>query len=262
MTEEKPDGDRTASGLSCLSGGRGSHALVLLHGLGANCAVWQPMLLSIVREWDGAWLAPDLAGHGRSVHREAYTYLDHARDVLQLVARFERVSVLGHSMGAVVGLAAAAVAPPGLFASVVALSMKLSFTAEEVRWFQERANSNVQYFDTEAEARRRCLKVAGLIEHTTVESDIAERGVSSDARGYRLSMDPRAYMVATEKLPLAVNLNCSVALATGSQDRIAPAEEMKRLFEDSMVLEGLGHNAHVQRPETVWRCLSDRLRSA
>lgn len=253
---------RTASGLSFLSAGKEArHALVLLHGLGANNAVWHPMLPLIDREW-GAWIAPDLAGHGRSEHRSMYSYMDHARDLLELLDGVERVSILGHSMGAVVALVAASMAPPGFVTSVVALSMKLSFAEEEVQWFLNRANADLQYFESETDAKWRYLKVAGLTEHATADSEIAASGIFGDARGFRLSMDPRAYMVAAEKLPSAVNLQCNVTVATGSEDRIAPAEEMQKRFPDSVVLQGLGHNAHVQHPEMVWRLLSEQLRSA
>lgn len=253
---------RTESGIACLSGGRGRHALVLLHGLGANSAVWHPMLTWVVPEWNGAWLAPDFSGHGSSVHRDSYSYEDHARDVLQLVADFDRVFILGHSMGGAVGLKAAAMAPPGLIVSVASLSMKLSFTAEESRWFQERAKTDIQYFNTADEAKRRYLKISGLLELVPMESDIAEQGVVADVRGYRLAMDPKAFMVAADRLPSSTGLPCNVCLATGSEDRIAPAEEMRTRFEQSIVLNGLGHNAHVQAPEMVWRSLSAQLNLA
>ena len=259
MTASNTRSSRTESGIAYVSGGQGRHALLLLHGLGANGAVWQPMLSCMTSEWDGAWFAPDFAGHGSSVHRDAYSYEDHARDVLELVADFDRVSILGHSMGGVVGLQVAAFAPPGFILSVASLSMKLSFTAEESRWFQERAVSDVQYFDTAAEAKRRYLKVSGLVDLVTPDSQIAEQGVVGGTRGYRLAMDPKAFLVATGSLPSQTGLSCKVFLATGSEDRIAPAEEMQRLFEQSVVLQGLGHNAHVQAPETVWRTFSSQM---
>lgn len=259
MTDKHIGDERTTSGISYLSGGEGKHALLLLHGLAANAGVWRPMLPLIEREWHGVWLAPDFAGHGNSVHREAYSYQDHARDVLELVAGFDRVSVLGHSMGAVVGLAAAALAPRGTSISLVALSMKLSFQPEEIQWFLDRSKTQPQDFPTDREALQRYLKVAGLSEHAATESETAQRGIAAAPQGYRLAMDPKAYMVAGEKLPLVINEKGGLALATGSEDRIAPADDMKRLYEHAIVLEGLGHNAHVQDPETVWRRLSDHL---
>lgn len=259
MTEKHTGDKHTQSGISYLSGGEGKHALLLLHGLGANAGVWQSMVPLIEREWHGVWLAPDFAGHGRSIHRDTYSYEDHAKDILELVTGFERVSVFGHSMGAVVGLVVAALAPRETPMSLVALSMKLSFQPAEIQWFQERSRSQPQYFQTDPEARQRYLKISGLVEHAAINSKTAQRGVDTGPQGYRLAMDPRAYMVAAEALPLVVNENGGLVLATGSEDRMAPADELKRLHEHAIVLEGLGHNAHVQDPEMVWRRLSDHL---
>ena len=43
-------------------GGEGGQRLVLIHGMGANADVWEPLKPYIEQRW----LAPDLRGHGRS----------------------------------------------------------------------------------------------------------------------------------------------------------------------------------------------------
>ncbi|HSV83196.1 MAG TPA: alpha/beta hydrolase [Ramlibacter sp.] len=247
---------RTESGISYLSGGRGTHLLVLLHGLGSNSAVWQPMLQWVDREWEGPWIAPDFSGHGSSAPCETYSYEAYAREILQLTAGADRISILGHSMGGAVAMKLAAIAPPRLVESIAALSVKLAFTEDEIRFFQGRAAAEVAYLDSATEAKQRYLKVSGLAGLVDTGSEVSERGIAAGDRGYRLAMDPKAFGIAADTLPSPNAATCKVMLATGSEDRIAPPNEMRRLFADSIVLEGLGHNAHVQDPEKVWRNLS------
>lgn len=48
----------------CESGGTGSRAIMLLHGLGATAAVWDGVRRVIDQRAIGRWFAPDLGGHG------------------------------------------------------------------------------------------------------------------------------------------------------------------------------------------------------
>src|SRR5581483_5040765 len=118
-------------------GGAGSPTLVLLHGLGANATVWQRLRPLIEGRWPGRWLAPDLRGHGRSTHVTPYGFGTHAADVAALLDQDEEVVVVGHSMGGAVAMTLAS----GWFGvrvrSVVAFSVKLVWTADELRKAQE-----------------------------------------------------------------------------------------------------------------------------
>ncbi|XVV04593.1 alpha/beta fold hydrolase [Actinosynnema sp. CA-248983] len=73
--------------------------LVLLHGLGATGEVWR----GVVDRWPGAWLVPDLPGHGRSAPLERYSFGSFAAAVASVVPAGP-VAVLGHSLGGVVAL--------------------------------------------------------------------------------------------------------------------------------------------------------------
>src|SRR6185312_1116261 len=92
-------------------GGRGPDLLVLLHGLGATGAVWQPFLASADRHWRGRWLAVDLPGHGGSAPQESYAIGDIAASIARVVLPHAeaqgQIVVLGHSLGGAIGLALA-----------------------------------------------------------------------------------------------------------------------------------------------------------
>jgi pimeloyl-ACP methyl ester carboxylesterase len=166
--------------------------LVLLHGLSATGEVWAGLRGLLDGRWQGRWLVPDLRGHGRSSHAAAYSFGQHAADVAALLRPGERLVVVGHSMGGVVGLALAS----GWFgvdvAAVVGIGIKVSWTEAElaratdlarrpVRWFEHRGESDGLV--TLAELRRldpAAVDLTGLGHNAHVEApervlDLAEQ---------------------------------------------------------------------------------------
>src|SRR5262245_20139712 len=91
----------------CESGGTGSRAFLLLHGLGATAAVWTGVRRVIEERAMGRWVAPDLSGHGDSAWERQYTVGSHAAEVAELVRGTEELFVIGHSLGTYIGLALA-----------------------------------------------------------------------------------------------------------------------------------------------------------
>lgn len=84
--------------------------VLLLHGLGAGGAVWQAFARRLLPYL--AALAPDLRGHGASdAPVSGYEPLDYARDVAELLRAEGAMPVVGHSLGALVALETAALAP-------------------------------------------------------------------------------------------------------------------------------------------------------
>lgn len=89
-------------------------ALVLLHGLGVDGAVWQ----AVGRRLSPAFslVAPDLRGHGRSEHPvSGYHARDYAADIAELLehlaGEYGTLFLLGHSLGALAALGGAALNP-------------------------------------------------------------------------------------------------------------------------------------------------------
>src|SRR3989442_169767 len=141
-------------------GGSGSPTLLLIHGLGANADVWAPLEKHLA-EWPGRWLAPDLRGHGRSPHAAPYGYAGHAADVADMLRQDEEVTVVGHSMGGVVGMALAT----GWFGirvrKVIAFGVKIRWAPDEFSKLHALARAPVRFFDNRSEAIERYLKVSG-----------------------------------------------------------------------------------------------------
>ncbi|SHN84851.1 alpha/beta hydrolase fold [Geodermatophilus obscurus] len=138
---------------------------------------------------------PDLRGHGRSTAEPPYGYAVHAADVASLVAESgaARVTVLGHSFGGVVG----AVLAGGWFGveveRVVAVGVKIDWTADEKARARSMATRPPQVFPTAAEAADRHLRLAGLTGLVDPSSEVAAAGVREVDGGFTAALDPLAF---------------------------------------------------------------------
>ncbi|HVD12874.1 MAG TPA: alpha/beta hydrolase [Actinomycetota bacterium] len=242
------------AGLWAEDGGRDRDAptLVLLHGLGATGEVWAGLRGPLDRRWPGRWLVPDLRGHGRSSHAAAYSFGQHAADVAALLRPGERVVVLGHSMGGVVGIALAS----GWFgvgvAGVVGIGVKVSWTDAELARAADLAHRPVRRFEHRDEAAARFLRVAGLEGLAAPDSELVASGLASGDQGWRLAADPATAGVgAPDMAGLLAAARAPVRLARGESDGLVTLAELRRLDPGAVELTGLGHNAHVEAPEQV-----------
>jgi pimeloyl-ACP methyl ester carboxylesterase len=237
--------------LYCETHGSGQPVLVLLHGMGANGAVWQRFLE--VLSWRGKVLVPDLRGHGRSPHGRHYGYGQHAADVAELLEREDDVCIVGHSMGGAVALALASGSFGVDVKAVLAFGTKTGFAADELKKMEALARSPVRWFDSRAEAAARFLKVAGLEGLLGPDSAAAIAGVREEGGRYRLAADP-ASVTAAWGPPLASllkGIRARVVVATGSNDRMVPIADLTRIAPDAIELPGIGHNLHVEAPAAL-----------
>src|SRR5688500_1585422 len=92
---------------SCCQNTFVSKTILVLHGLGATAAVWSGVRQAIEQRSLGRVIAPDLAGHGGSAWQSHYTVGGHAAEVAELVRGTQTLFVIGHSLGAYIGLALA-----------------------------------------------------------------------------------------------------------------------------------------------------------
>ena len=94
-----------------LTGHLSNPALVLIHGITDNRAMWHPLLERLAA--DHVVLAVDLRGHGESEDGDAYDPISYASDVVETAASLGIADaiVVGHSLGGVVASAVAAISP-------------------------------------------------------------------------------------------------------------------------------------------------------
>ncbi|WP_447005589.1 alpha/beta fold hydrolase [Saccharothrix isguenensis] len=232
-------------------GGNGP-LLVLLHGLGATGSVWR----GAAESWPGSWLAVDLPGHGRSPALDRYSFGAFAAAVASVVPAGP-VAVLGHSLGGVVALTLAS----GWFGVDVraagGVGIKLRWTAEELERAASMAARPARVFGTRAEASAWAGKLAGV----PLEDGVVEVGSGGEA-GWRAALDPAAFGVgAPDVAGLLAVAKAPVVLAAGEADHMCPPEHLREAQASGMVLPGVGHNAHVERPASIKPVL-DRLHAA
>jgi pimeloyl-ACP methyl ester carboxylesterase len=237
-------------------GGGGARRLLLIHGMGANADVWIPL----EKHLQGRWLAPDLRGHGRSPHGAPYSFAGYAADVADLLQQDEEVTIVGHSMGGVVGMLLAT----GWFGikvrKVIAFGVKIRWAPDEVPKLHALARAPARMFDTKGEAVERYLKVSGLFGLVDPASALAASGVSEASGKFRLAGDPMAYAAAGADLAHIVKaMKAPLRLGAGSKDPMVNAADMQPFDPKPQLIEGAGHNAQVERPEELWRFIKAEL---
>lgn len=227
--------------------------MLLLHGLGATGGVWR----GLTGAYDGPALAPDLPGHGTADWTTTYSFAGHAEAVLPLLQRFDApVPVLGHSMGGVVALELARLAPARV-ERVVALGVKVSWPPEDAARAMAVAERPVATYDTRAEAVDRFLRVSGLgglvdADDPVIADAVVDREAAGEGSGWRLAQDPRTFGVGVPDMTgLLGSVSCPVVLARGEHDPMVSHDDLAALVGDPVTLSGLGHNAHVEDPAAV-----------
>ena len=231
-------------------GGSGEPLLVLLHGLGATGDVWSSWQPLLAGRWPGRWVAPDLPGHGGSPPLAAYTFDGFAAAVAGSVPFGDRVVVLGHSLGGVIGLALASGGFDVPVQAVIGLGIKVHWTEEDLARAQAVANRPLAWYASRDEAAARYLRVSGLAGLLPPDDPGVQAGLREQDGQWRLAMDPAAFAVgAPDMAGLLARSEAPVTLARGEHDPMNTDEQLARLGTPSITLPGVGHNAHVENPE-------------
>ncbi|GAA5121939.1 alpha/beta fold hydrolase [Alloalcanivorax gelatiniphagus] len=225
--------------------------MLLLHGLGATGGVWRGV------QEIAAGVAPDLPGHGTAAWQDSYSFAGLAAAVLPLLEDLDGpVPVVGHSMGGVVALELAALAPDRV-SRVVGLGIKVGWPPEDLARAAALGERPVATYDTRADAVDRFLRVSGLTalvsaDDPWVEDAVVDRAAAGEGSGWRLAQDPRTFAVGVPDMTaLLAAVACPVVLARGEHDAMVTHEQLAVLVGDAVTLPALGHNAHVEDPAAV-----------
>lgn len=246
----------------CESGGHGSRTALLLHGLGATAAVWKPLERVLEERGNVRWLAADLGGHGGSDWQSFYSVGQLASQLAELVhqQRADELFIVGHSLGAYVGLALAS----GWFGTrvrgVLGIGPKISWPAEDVQAARELASRAVRWYPTEEEAWTRYRRVSGLTPDIASSREWLARGAVQGEEGWRLAQDPRTFAVAGAPFAsLAASATAPILLARGERDPMVSLQELAVHSRQAHDIRAVGHNAHIEDPGAVAALLEQLL---
>jgi pimeloyl-ACP methyl ester carboxylesterase len=237
-------------------GGSGGPVLLLLHGLGATGDVWNSWRPLLARYWPGRWLAPDLPGHGGSHSLAGYSFESLAAGVARVLDPADRLVVLGHSLGGVVGLTLAGNRFDLPVEAVVGLGIKVAWTGDELARARALAARPVAWFASRDEAAARYLRVSGLTGLIDTDAPAVDAGLREEDGRWRLALDPAAFAVGAPDMPgLLAASRAPAVLARGEHDPMVTHDQLAQLAGSALSLAGLGHNAHVENPAAVIRLL-------
>jgi pimeloyl-ACP methyl ester carboxylesterase len=223
---------RSDRGLWVRRCGSGDRVLVLLHGMGANGAVWSRLLPILDLRWSGRVLVPDLRGHGRSVQQGPYGIDTHAADIAAFIVgeKAASVALVGHSFGGAIA-ALAASARFGVTAQhVIAIGVKIRWSEDEIARAHEMARRPARSFATREEAIERYLKISGLAGLADPSCEAASAGVAGEAGAWRVAMDPGAFAAIGPSVPNILR-SCAapLCLAAGENDPMVTLADMRAI---------------------------------
>lgn len=249
----------------------GAPRVLALHGWLDNAASFVPLSAHL----HGIDLvAPDLPGHGRSVHLPAgadYSFAGAVNDVLDIADAlgWGRFGLLGHSMGAGIGSLVAAACPQRIqrFVAIEALgalaeapertAQRLRDAVAATRALVDKQLRVFPDIDIAIAARMRANALSEPVARLLVE-----RGLQAVRGGYAWSSDPRLTLPTMVRMtePQVRDLVRGIACAT----RVIHAEPAQRYLPDGLrrghvallpcgelvVIAG-GHHLHMEQPEQV-----------
>lgn len=227
----------------------GQPTLLMIHGLGATPGVWHELTAEL--DWPGPVLAPALAGHADAPWTGDYSLGALAAGVSAHCDDGPVVAV-GHSLGGAVALALASGFFRPAVQAVIAVGVKVAWSAEDVAGVAKVAAKGVRWFDTEAEAVDRFLLQAGLAGLVGHDHPAVDGAVVAEGGRFRVAQDPATFaQKALDTDGLLRAATCPVVLGAGEGDAMVSRDDLAVHVADPRIAAGRGHNVQVEDPAWV-----------
>jgi pimeloyl-ACP methyl ester carboxylesterase len=238
-------------------------AVLFIHGAGMDHTVWALQARYFAHHGRSV-LAIDLPGHGRSGGEPQDTIAAWARTLVDLLdaAGLASAALVGHSMGALIALEAAAAAPARV--RVLAL-LGVAGTMPVHPDLQAAADRN-QRLAPELIASWGHGRAGHLGGHPAPGLWMMQDSVAllERARPGALARDLQACAAYDGALAAARKISCPTLFLLGGADRMTPPAKAKPLAEAipgarTIILPEAGHMMMVERPDAVTDALRETL---
>jgi pimeloyl-ACP methyl ester carboxylesterase len=212
-------------------GGPTGRGIVLVHGGGAHSRWWDhiaPMLAAGRRV-----IAIDLSGHGDSGRREVYTFDTWAGEVLAVAADAgltEPPVVIGHSMGGVVALRAAALFGSQIEGAVIIDAPLRDAAPEEQAARSERVFRQLRVYPTREAILARFRPVPDQPVIGYIADHVAAMSIRQGEAGWTWKWDPSVFNSRETPQEPLTKLDCRAALFR-AEHGILSAEMSDRVYD-------------------------------
>jgi pimeloyl-ACP methyl ester carboxylesterase len=244
-------------------------ALLLIHGLTASHAVWEPT----IAEFAGAWrvIAPDLPGHGESDKPDAPYTIDFFAGVVRSLMReldVHEAVVAGSSLGGQVALELAAWYPTFTRALVLAApAVGYSAAMRPVGQALQMVSGPKLLRARLTQLFQQSFHDRSRIGHVTRRRILEERLAADDFPAFARAVARSLGGVLTAEPQPLDRVTQPVLLLWGREDRLVPLRRSERLLRRLPqarlhVLERCGHLPMLEQPTAFHRAMSGFLRVA
>ena len=209
--------------------------LVLVHGGAAHAMWWSVLAPELSRHY--YVIAPDLSGHGDSGRRESYPLESWADEVLAAsdhAACIRPPVLVGHSMGGLVSIVAAAIFGGRLAGAVIVDSPVRKPDPESDEGEGGKAFRNPKiYPDLETAIAHFRLIPEQPCEHAYILDHIARHSLRQTEAGWTWKFDPRVFLRFPPKSlsNYLASVRCRVALLRGEFSVIVPPETGEYMYQ-------------------------------
>lgn len=247
--------------------GEGSTSLVLLHGVTANLAVWEPVVAILEESFH--IMAVDQRGHGQSDKpATGYAAADYSSDVARLIegrAHGGRAVIVGHSLGSRNAIVTAS-SSPDVVAGFVGIDFTPFIEDEVFDALEQRVTGGSRSFESRDEVEEYLSSRYPAIPRDAIVRR-ARHGFVEEGGSFRPLADPSA-MVQTvrglrESLEAALSNVSSPGLLVRGADSVlvtaAAFENTKKLRPDLeyALVSGADHYVPEEKPVEIARLVHD-----
>lgn len=243
-------------------GDAGSYPVVLVHPIGGNILIWHreiPLLL------DAGFrvVAYEIRGHHRTAmgRANAYAMQDLADDLHALVEhlKISRCTIIGHSIGGIIGSMYAALHPEKVDALVLINSSPRRFEDGDLeKHFQTRRTAITQGMAALAESTVEKMEAKDLLKDSKYVEFFKEVFTKTSVEGF-VAATVALYSIPEGLVQRLRATGCRVLAIVGSDDRVfmrllkETKEEMPEM--ELRVLQGSDHWVVIEKPKEMYDIL-------